>query len=185
MNFNEHSNLIGKHAFLSPSQPYWLNYDDEKLRNYYKNQFAVQRGIELHDFACRCIQLDQKLQRSKRTLNSYVNDAIGFRMTPEQVLYYSDNCFGTADAIFFDNGVLRVHDLKTGVTKPHMDQLLIYAALFCLEYGINPRDIETTLRIYQNDDIAEVNPTSDDILKTMDKIVDSDSIVEKVKDELK
>lgn len=77
--------------------------------------------------------IGQKLPRLNKTLNAYVNDAIGYKMIPEQILFYSDNCFGTADAIVFRNGLLRIHDLKTGVIPAHMEQLEVYAALFCLE----------------------------------------------------
>ena len=133
MNFNNHSNLEGMHAFLGASKYHWVNYSDEKLVSTYQKHLATLKGTELHDFAARCIKLGQKLPKSKKTLNNYVNDAIGFKMTPEQVLFYSVNCFGTADAISFRNGVLRIHDLKTGVTPAHMEQLMIYAALFCLE----------------------------------------------------
>lgn len=183
MNFNKHYNLEGSHAFLGASKYHWINYDDEKIFNTYSNFLAVQRGTELHDFACRCIKLKQKLPRSEKTLNSYVNDAIGFRMTPEQLLYFSDNCFGTADAISFDErkGFLRIHDLKTGVTPAHMEQLEIYTALFCLEYDIRPGDIETELRIYQNNAIEYGQPEADDILPIMDKIIRFDQIIEDVK----
>jgi hypothetical protein len=111
----------------------------------------------------------------------YVNDAIGYRMKPEQVLYYSDNCFGTADAISFRNNFLRIHDLKTGVTPAKMEQLLIYAALFCLEYRIKPSDIEIELRIYQNDDYIFANPTAEDIVPIMDKIITFDKLIDKLK----
>jgi hypothetical protein len=134
MNFNDHSKLKGFHAFLSASSYHWLNYTEEKLITAYTNALAKERGTELHDFAAKAIELRQKLQASKKTLNMYVNDAIGFRMIPEQVLYYSDNCFGTADAISFRKNFLRIHDLKTGATPAKMEQLMIYAALFCLEY---------------------------------------------------
>ena len=127
--------------------------------------------------------LGQKLPKSKKTLNMYVNDAIGYRMTPEQVLYYSDNCFGTADSISFKDNLLRIHDLKTGVTPAHMEQLEIYAALFCLEYKIKPADIDIELRIYQSDDILVFNPTVEDIVPIMDKIITSDKIISKIKEE--
>ena len=87
----------------------------------------------------------------------YVNDAIGFKLRPEQILYYSPNCFGTADAIDLRGDLLRIHDLKTGKVPAHIEQLMIYAALFCLEYGIKPSDIDTELRIYQGDDILVEN----------------------------
>ena len=77
MIFNKHTNLIGSHAFLSASKYHWIRYDDEKLVNTYKNFIAVQKGTELHDFAAQCIRLGQKLPKSKKTLNMYVNDAIG------------------------------------------------------------------------------------------------------------
>ena len=113
----------------------------------------------------------------------YVNDAIGYRMTPEQVLYYSENCFGTADSISFKDNLLRIHDLKTGVTPAHMEQLEIYAALFCLEYKIKPADIDIELRIYQSDDILVFNPTVEDIVPIMDKIITSDKIISEIKEE--
>lgn len=181
MNFNEHSKLRGCHAFLGASSYHWLNYTDEKLVTIYSNLLAKQRGTELHDFAAKAIELGIKLPRTKQTLNMYVNDAIGYRMTPEQVLYYSDNCFGTADAISFKNNFLRIHDLKTGATPAKMEQLLIYAALFCLEYRIKPGDIEIELRIYQNDDYEFCKPTADDILPIMDKIVTFDKLIDKLK----
>jgi hypothetical protein len=139
------------------------------------------KGTILHDFACQCIQLGQKLPKSQKTLNMYVNDAIGFKMNPEQVLYYSDNCFGTADAIIFRNNLLRIHDLKTGVTKAHMEQLEIYAALFCLEYKMKPGNIDMELRIYQNNEIVVYNPTAEDILPIMDKIITFDKVIDKLK----
>lgn len=181
MNFNNHSNLEGQHAFLGASKYHWINYDDEKLAETFSKALAVKRGTELHDFAATAIRLGQKLPRSTKTLNMYVNDAIGYRMQPEQVLYYSPNCFGTADAISFRNKLLRIHDLKTGVTPTHMEQLMVYAALFCLEYKIKPCDIQMELRIYQNDEIAVFNPEVDDIVPIMDKIIRFDSIIEKIK----
>lgn len=181
MNFNEHSKLRGCHAFLSASSYHWLNYTDEKLLTTYSSLLAKQKGTELHDFAAKAIELGVKLPRSNKTLNMYVNDAIGFRMTPEQVLYYSDNCFGTADAISFRNNYLRIHDLKTGVTPAKMEQLLIYAALFCLEYRIKPSDIEIELRIYQNDACVFHKPTAEEIVPIMDKIVTFDKLIDKLK----
>ena len=153
MNFNRHFELEGLHAFLGPSKYHWLNYSEEKMADSYLNFLAAQRGTELHAFAAQCIRLGQKLPKSQKTLNMYVNDAIGFRMTPEQPLFYSENCFGTADAISFRKDMLRIHDYKSGAIPAHIEQLEIYAALFCLEYRVKPTDIETELRIYQSDDI--------------------------------
>lgn len=181
MNFNKHYSLEGKHAFLGASKFHWINYDNDKLSESFIRQQATMKGTILHDFAAQCITLGQKLPKSQKTLNMYVNDAIGFKMQPEQVLYYSDNCFGTADAILFRNNKLRIHDLKTGVTKAHMEQLEIYAALFCLEYNKKPGDIEIELRIYQNNEIIVHYPTAENILPIMDKIITFDKIIEKLK----
>lgn len=183
MKFNNHKNLEGCHAFLGASKYHWINYNPDKVAASYRSYLATLKGTELHEFAAKCIQLGQKLPKSKKTLNMYVNDAIGYRMTPEQVLYYSDNCFGTADSISFKDNLLRIHDLKTGVTPAHMEQLEIYAALFCLEYKIKPADIDIELRIYQSDDILVFNPTVEDIVPIMDKIITSDKIISKIKDE--
>ena len=180
MQFNPHYNLEGCHAFLGASKYHWINYDEEKLDETYKRYRATQRGTELHEFACRAIELGIKLPKSKKTLNMYVNDAIGYKMTPEQVLYYSENCFGTADAISFRKNLLRIHDLKTGVTPTHIEQLEIYAALFCLEYGVNPGKIDIELRIYQSDEIVVANPDIEIIAPIMDKIITFDNRIEKL-----
>ena len=178
MNFNDHSGLEGQHAFLSASKYHWINYDDEKLDRTFLKWQAAQRGTELHEFAAQAIEMGIKLQKSKKTLNQYVNDAIGYRMKPEQVLFYSYNCFGTADAISFNKNLLRIHDLKTGDSKVSMSQLEIYAALFCLEYDMNPSDIQMELRIYQNDDFMVHVPEPETILYIMNKIVEFDKRIE-------
>lgn len=121
MVFNRHDKLEGLHAFLGASNYHWINYSEEKVEETYSKWRAAQKGTKLHAFAAECIRLGQKLPRSKQTLNMYVNDAIGFKMTPEQILYYSPNCFGTADAIIFRNDFLRIHDLKTGETPAKME----------------------------------------------------------------
>lgn len=182
MNFNKHSELEGKHAFLGASKYHWIRYDDEKIAESYSRLLAVQKGIELHDLAARCIKLGQRLPKSKKTLNMFVNDAIGYKMTPEQVLYYSPNCFGTADTISFRDGLLRIHDLKTGATPAHMEQLEIYAALFCLEYRIKPGEISTELRLYQNNEIVYLNPTVEEIGPIMDKIISFDKIISRLRE---
>lgn len=183
MNFNKYSQLEGKHAFLGASKFHWINYDEEKLLSSYKNFLATKKGTELHDFAATCIKLGQKLPKSKKTLNMYVNDAIGYKMTPEQVLYYSDNCFGTADSISFRDGLLRIHDLKTGATPAHMEQLMIYAALFCLEYKVKPGDIDMELRLYQSDEVLYHNATAEDILPIIDKIISFDKLINRIRNE--
>lgn len=181
MNWNNHSNLRGLHAFLGASKYHWINYSEDKLVEAYTRYTAAQRGTILHDFAAQCISLGQKLPRSKKTLNMYVNDAIGYRMKPEQILFYSENCFGTADAISFRNGLLRIHDLKTGVIPAHIEQLLVYAAYFCLEYKVKPAEIDMEVRLYQNDEVLVHNPEVDEIVPIMDKIITFDKILNRIK----
>lgn len=187
MIWNDHSREVpeGSHAFLGASKYYWLNYTPEKLVDTYKNLLAKERGTRIHAFAAECIELKQKLRSSHKTLNMYVNDAIGFNLRPEQILYYSENCYGTADAIGFRRNYLRIHDLKTGTIVPgSLHQLEIYAALFCLEYNIKPGELNgIELRIYQNDDILIGNPEADDILPIMDKIITFDKIIDSVKED--
>lgn len=184
MKFNEHSNLIGQHAFLSASNYHWLNYSEEKLAERYLKAQAVQRGTELHDLAASHIRLGIKMPRTKHTFDMYVNDAIGYKMTPEQPLYYSPNCFGTADAIAFRDGYLRIHDLKTGETEASMLQLMIYAALFCLEYRYSPSELShTELRIYQNNEIRQYDPNPDEIQEIMQKIKIFDQQIDMLKEE--
>lgn len=185
MQWNKHSNIKeGDHAFLGASKYHWLNYSEEKLAMSYKKFLATQKGTVLHAFAAQCITLGQKLPKSHKTLNTYVNDAIGYKMTPEQLLYYSENCFGTADSISFRKKFLRIHDLKTGEIPAHMEQLMIYAALFCLEYNIKPYELDgVELRIYQSDDIIYMNPEADEIVPIMSKIITGDKIIARIKDQ--
>lgn len=184
MNFNKHFEIEGKHAFLSPSSYHWLNYDDDKLIETFSNEKAKERGTRLHAFAESAIRDKIKLARYKKTLYMYVNDAIGFNMTPEQPLKYSNNCFGTTDAISCRDNQLKIKDLKTGTTPAHMEQLLIYAALFFLEYNLDPREFMTELSIYQNDDVQVMEPLVEDIREVMDIIKHDDELLEKVKKEL-
>ena len=183
MNFIPHLDLVGEHAFLGASKYHWINYDDDKLVQSYLSSLAVQRGTELHDFACQCIKLKIKLPKTRKTLNMYVNDALHYSLTPAQPLYFSRNCFGTADGISFDEktSFLRIHDLKTGATPAHMEQLQIYAALFCLEYHKKPSQIGMELRIYQNDEIQVCIPEYEDIDRIMSTIVRFDDKIEKMK----
>jgi hypothetical protein len=179
MNFNKHSELEGQHAFLSPSRYHWINYNEEKLDTTFKKYLSTQYGIRLHSFACEAIQLGIKLPKSRKTLHLYVNDAIGYKMTTEQLLYYSSNCFGTADAISFRQNTLRIHDLKTGESPTSMRQLEVYTALFCLEYEVDPKDIKIELRIYQLDEVLVHEPLLEDIYRIMEKIVLFDKQIDK------
>lgn len=178
MIFNRHTNLEGLHAPFGASRSSWLRYDDDKVIEVYRNMKAAEMGTRFHQWAKDTIDLGIKQPRSKKTIYAYVNDAIGFKMNTEVVLFYSERFFGTADAISFRDGILRIHDLKTGARPVHMEQLEIYAALFCLEYKIKPGEIEMELRIYQNDDVMVHNPTAEDILPIMDKIVHLNKLLE-------
>ena len=180
MRFNDHSKLEGKHAPFSASKCSWLRYDEQKALEVYANMNAKEMGTRLHAWAKETIDLGIKQPKSKKTIYSYVNDAIGFKMSTEVVLYYSDRFFGTADAICFRHNMLRIHDLKTGKTPVHMEQLMIYAALFCLEYKVKPSDIELELRIYQSDEVLYHNPTAESISSIMDRIVYLDKMLERL-----
>ncbi len=183
MNFNDHSRYEGCHSFLSASNHSWVNYDEEKLIRVYSNKLAAAKGTELHDFARKAIELGIKLPNNGQTLSMYINDAIGYKMTPEQILFYSPNAFGTADAISFKKNKLRIHDLKTGVSDVSMVQLEIYAAFFCLEYDVNPKDIEMELRIYQSGQVMIDEPNPDNIYHLMDKIVTFDRCISELREE--
>ena len=184
MKFNNHYKLNGLHAIFPASQSSWLRYDDDKAVEVYSNRKAAELGTKLHQWAKDTIDLGIKQPKSKKTIYQYVNDAIGFKMDTEVVLFYSERFFGTADAISFRNGVLRIHDLKTGKTPVHMEQLMIYAALFCLEYRFKPGEIEMELRIYQNDEILYHNPTADEIAPIMDRIIHLDKLFAKMEEEV-
>ena len=184
MNFVRHLNLEGLHAPFSPSQPSWIRYDDDKAIEVYMNRKASEMGTRLHAWAKDTIDLGLKQPRTKKTLYAYVNDAIGYRMETEVVLFYSKRFFGTADAISFRNNLLRIHDLKTGKHPANMEQLEVYAALFCLEYKVKPSDIKMELRIYQNDEVIVHIPESEDIVKIMQKIVSLDKLLEKIDEEV-
>lgn len=183
MQFTKHLELKGYHAFLSPSTYHWIRYDDDKFDITYRTKMAASLGDRLHEIASELIKMKIRLPRSEKTLNSFVNDAIGFHMESETILFYSENCFGTADAISFKKNLLRVHDLKTGVTRTSMDQLMVYAALFCLEYDVRPGSIEMELRIYKMDAIEVLIPDVDAIVHIMDKIISFDRRINELKAE--
>lgn len=201
MRFNDHSNLEGMHAFLGASKYHWINYSDEKLVESFTNMLAAARGTEIHELAQRLVKHGITLPLyqtdedgniifdelgnpipNNTTLALYVRDAIKYKMYPEQILYFSENCFGTADAISFNRGMLRIHDLKTGVVvKAHMEQLMVYAALFCLEYKKDPNKIKMELRIYQNNEVVYYIPEGHEIREIMEKIKHFDKIISDIR----
>lgn len=208
MNFLTHNDLRGKHALLAPSQPFWLKYSEEELFKKFVSNYAQSMGTSLHELAETLIKNNIKLKKTDKNLVlvhllkdgipraaididriydnfvAYVNDAIGFRLTPEQPLVYSEYCFGTADAISFRNNLLRIHDYKSGTLPAKMEQLKIYAALFCLEYKFKPGEIEMELRIYQNDEVIIHNPEADEIGPIMDTIIHSDKMIREMNGEV-
>lgn len=184
MIFNKHSDLVGKHAFLSASKYHWVNYDEEKLLETFEKSMTAALGTRLHAVAKDLIDLGIKLRDTGQTLNMYVNDCIGYRLHTEQLLVYSQNAFGTADAIDFRDKTLFIFDLKNGVTSTSETQLEVYAALFCLEYGVRPGEIQYDLRIYQNDEVAMFETDPQDIAYIMDRIETFDKLIEEAKKEV-
>lgn len=187
MKFNSHPQLEGLHAPFSPSSSSWLRYSDGRIKEFYENKMAKEMGTKIHEWAKQTIDLGIKQPKSKKTLYAYVNDAIGYKMDTEVVLFYSPKIFGTADAICFreEDGIpkLRIHDLKTGKVgkiEKHIEQLEVYAALFCLEYKVKPCDIKIELRVYKNDDVDIWSPVGEDIELIMDKIVHLNKLLEKI-----
>lgn len=196
MIFNDHSRLEGLHAFLGASNFRWITWDDETLEKRFYSQYAQLMGTAIHELAQDLISSRIKLTKQDKRLIDltlykanipkgayssedilsnllpFVNDAIGYHMSPEVILYWSMNAFGTTDAISFNekDKILRIHDLKTGVTKTHMEQLLVYAALFCLEYRKKPTEFVTELRIYQNFEVLIYNPQPEEIERFMHMI---------------
>lgn len=175
----------GEHAFLGASNHTWYNYDDEKLVRVFINKLAASKGTALHDLACKLIRMKVKLPDNKTTLSLYVNDGIDFDLRPEEKLFYSKYAYGTADAIDFKDGVLRISDLKTGKTKVSFLQLRIYAALFILCYPEIPLKMvkKIELRIYQNNEILIEIPEVDEILPIIDKIQRYSRILEELENQ--
>lgn len=182
MIFNKHYDLEGTHAPFSASKSSWLRYDDEKLIEVYTNMQAKELGTKLHEFAKMAIDLGIKQPRSNNTLSAYINDAIGFAMDTEVVLFYSKYFYGTADSIAFRKNFLRIHDLKTGSIPAHMEQLVVYAALFCLEYKVDPKDIKIELRLYQNNEVLVHQPEPEEIKEVISKICHCNSILLKMEE---
>ncbi len=208
MIWNNHKDLEGKHSFLGASQWRWITWDDRTLQARFVTQFAQLIGTAIHELAHDCISSGIKLNRTDKhlidmcmyknyvpryaydseyllgNLISYVNDAIGFHMSSEIILYYSANAFGTTDAISYNEKekILRIHDLKTGTGATFFEQLFIYAAYFCLEYNVKPTELNKIyLRIYQNGEFIEVEPDPMEIEKIMKLAKSRDLYVQDLK----
>lgn len=210
MNFNKHFAQEGKHAILSASSWRWINDDKDSLVKRITSSYAQSIGTILHGLAYRHIKYRIKMNKYDKknvmlellsngipaividtidfdrmfeNLMTYVNDGVGFKLFPEVVLYYSDNFFGTADAIGFNENdrILRIHDYKSGVIPAHIEQLEIYAALFCLEYRFKPHEIDIHLQIYQGADVLYHNPEPGEIKEIIDKIVDYDKFLNQIR----
>lgn len=186
MRFNKHTEIEGRHSFLSPSKYAWLRYDDQKIERMFMEHLAHLRGVEEHDFAARAIKLGHRQEDVQKTINMYINDCIGWRMKPEVPLLWSDFCYGTADALGFVERdlLLRVSDLKTGKTPTKFDQLVIYAALFCLEYEYpRPWELDIELRIYQGNAAKLYRPEPDEVFHAMDRILTGTRLLETIREE--
>lgn len=173
--------LAGTHAFLAPSSPAWINYDEDRLARMVHTAEAARLGSRLHAFAHEAISLRRKQPDTQETINLYINDAIGYRMTSEVLLHYSENCYGHADTVGFRDNTLRIHDLKNGAREASMAQLEIYAALFCLDYQFSPFDIKIELRIYQNNRVKIHHPEPPDIIQIMERIRSFDKYIKELK----
>lgn len=190
MHFNRHSELHNLHARLSPSKYHWINYTEERMEEVFFAAEAAARGTRLHDLAHRLIKEGIKLPRTNATLNLYVNDCIGWRLSPEVPLFYSPNAFGHADAAGYEvrKKLLRISDLKTGVTPTSEKQLEVYAALFFLEYGrmlgVTPFDVRGELRIYQDDERREYDMDPGHIVHIMDRIKTFDKLINEWREEV-
>lgn len=184
MIWKDYSRLKDAHAFCGASNYRWRNYDAEKLIQSKINSYAKEIGTLLHKRAEHYILKPKKMIKSSKisiydyltidndipesaididrlfpNLMNYVNETISFGMDPEITLYFSDELFGKADAISWEDGVLRISDLKTGDTPASFMQLENYATFFCLDYKIKPSQIKKLeFRIYQNNEVLFADP---------------------------
>ena len=171
MIFNKHSELEGRHAILSPSKHYWLNYDDEGLMRNYISSFATDIGTLVHEYASDRIKyrlpIDIENEEAKNGLLMHLlKNGIPFRVIDLDRLFY--------------NLVPYVND-AIGYRMASMDQLLCYAGLFFLEYkrDYRPQTMKVELRIYQNQEVLVNQPSSEEVKAVMDKIIHGDAVLSK------
>lgn len=162
--------LEGTHAFLGASTPSWHNYDEDKLVKRAHTAEAARRGTKQHELAKDLIEMGIRLPDNGKTLNTYVNDCIGWRMTPEVLLFANEWAYGTTDAISFREGLLRLSDLKTGHNPAGFAQHESYAAFFCIWQDIKPVHIEMEFRIYQNDEVKMIEGDPDKVTHVISQI---------------
>lgn len=208
MQWHDHSNWIfDEHSFLSPSKKTWVNYDDETLIKNYKSYLTQPKlGTAVHDLANRLILKEHKLNKTEwclvawdlediyglpkfaiskslifENLRLFVNDSITYKCQTEQRLIYTPHAFGKADAIQLIDNTLYIFDLKTGANPADIDQLISYAALFCLEYNVKPSNLKFDLRLYQYDSIiTDPNITPEVVEARMKVYVHHNDILNKV-----
>ena len=198
MIWKDYSKLKGTHAFCGASKKSWRSWDIDKLIISKQNSYAQTIGTLLHEYAADNISHHFRLNKADKrgvlryltidkgvpmnvididrlfpNLMNYINDCIGFRMDPEVVLYYSDDFYGTTDAISWSKDVLKISDLKTGVTPVDFEQLENYAAFFCLDYKVKPSQIKKIeFRLYQNGEVIYGEPNPVEVLSPIiDKII--------------
>lgn len=181
MQWNDHSRYEGLHAILSASKSTWVRKSPEAFLESLKAHRAALEGTRKHAFAAECIRMGRTIT-GRDTLATYIKDAIGFRMRPEQMLFVSPEAFGTADAISYNRRTLRIHDLKTGTSPGDPTQLEVYAAFFCIEYEMNPKNINIVNRIYQCDEVAEFTPDAEKIEEIMAKTKEFVKLIRETED---
>lgn len=184
---NQYRTILGTELHEFVASQIVLGHKTTNIRNLIQNVesfiFCKYKCLEDSKLGSYGIKLIQSLgylpKEAFETAKAYINDGISFRMNVEQPLVYTEYFYGTADTICFRDDILRIHDYKSGDRPAHMEQLLVYAALFCLEYLIKPIDISTELRIYQNSEIVTMTPDPKEIQEIIDKLVFANRIVEK------
>lgn len=202
--WNIHKEYEGKHALMGASNPHWLNYDSKAFENKYYSRYSQEIGTALHQLAHDCIVGRIKLSKHDthlvemalfkafipkdaydpniilKTLMPFVNDAIGFHMSSEILLFVNEFCFGTTDAIVYNEyeKILRIHDYKSGSIPGKIEQIYIYMAMFCIEYNIDPRKLNLIeARIYQNCECLIDNPPAEVILNIINIIKNNTALV--------
>lgn len=199
MIWKDYSRLKNTHAFCGGSNYRWRNYDLEKLEQARISSFAAPIGTALHEYAAENIRHKIKVQKNDKhglaryliiekkippkalvnlgeqflNLYNYVNDCIDFNLDPEVTLYFSEHCYGFADAISWQDGVLQISDLKTGTSPASFMQLENYACFFCLDYKIKPKEINKIIfRLYQCGEITVAEPPSDILVPIIDQLIE-------------